>query len=72
MGVSLRNMARCGILIAHGKKARQSRINGENNIFEWVSLETHSGPAESKNIYMAPINLFRELRAVNRRLIRAI
>jgi hypothetical protein len=51
MGVSLRNMARCGILIGHGKKARQSKINGENNIFEWVSRE-------SKNIYMALINLF--------------
>jgi hypothetical protein len=57
MGVSLRNMARCEILIAHRKKARQSRVNGENNILEWVSRETQWGPAESKNIYMAAINL---------------
>jgi hypothetical protein len=40
------------------EKARQSKINGENNIFEWVSREIYWHPAESKNIHMAPVNLF--------------
>jgi hypothetical protein len=39
------------------EKTRQSRVNGENNIVEWVSREIQWVPAESRNIYMAPINL---------------